>query len=62
MVREDLRARRLKWLMPEAASHEDGLFLYFPRRQSMAPKLRAFVESARAIASPTDTASSRDRK
>src|SRR6185295_8072619 len=48
MVREDLRAGRLKWLLPESASHEDGLFLYFPRRASMAPKLRAFIEAAKA--------------
>ena len=47
MVREDLRAGRLKWLLPDSASHEDGLFLYFPRRASMAPKLRAFIEAAR---------------
>jgi DNA-binding transcriptional LysR family regulator len=48
MVRDDLRAGRLKWLLPEAASHEDGLFLYFPRRASMAPKLRACMEAARS--------------
>lgn len=46
-VREDVRAGRLKWLLPESASHEDGLFLYFPRRAAMAPKLRAFIEAAR---------------
>jgi DNA-binding transcriptional LysR family regulator len=48
MVRDDIRAGRLKWLLPEAASHEDGLFLYFPRRASMAPKVRAFIEAAKA--------------
>src|SRR4051812_13608927 len=32
MVRQDLRAGRLTGLLPAAASHEDGLFLYFPRR------------------------------
>jgi DNA-binding transcriptional LysR family regulator len=47
MVREHLRAGRLKWVLPEAASHEDGLFLYFPKRASMAPKLRAMIEVAR---------------
>jgi DNA-binding transcriptional LysR family regulator len=46
-VREDIRAGRLKWLLPEAASHEDGLFLYFPQRASMAPKLRAFIDAAK---------------
>jgi DNA-binding transcriptional LysR family regulator len=48
MVRDDLRAGRLKWLLPEAASHEDGLFLYFPRRASMSTKLRAFIEAAKS--------------
>ncbi|HUQ12244.1 MAG TPA: LysR family transcriptional regulator [Steroidobacteraceae bacterium] len=47
MVREDLRAGRLRWLLPDSASHEDGLFVYFPRRASMAPKLRAFIEASR---------------
>jgi DNA-binding transcriptional LysR family regulator len=48
MAREDLRAGRLTRLLPDSASHEDGLFLYFPRRASMAPKLRAFIEAARS--------------
>jgi DNA-binding transcriptional LysR family regulator len=48
MVREDLRAGRLKWLLPEAASHEDGLFVYFPRRASMSSKLRAFIDAAKS--------------
>jgi DNA-binding transcriptional LysR family regulator len=49
MVRDDLRAGRLKWLLPEAASHEDGLFVYFPRRASMSTKLRAFIDAAKAV-------------
>jgi DNA-binding transcriptional LysR family regulator len=47
MVREELRAGRLKWLLPDAAMREDGLFVYFPRRASMAPKMRAFIEALR---------------
>jgi DNA-binding transcriptional LysR family regulator len=46
-VREDIRAGRLKWLLPTAASQEDGLFLYFPRRASMAAKLRAFIDAVK---------------
>jgi DNA-binding transcriptional LysR family regulator len=46
-VRDDLRAGRLKWLLPDSVSHEDGLFLYFPRRASMAPKLRAFIDAVK---------------
>ena len=48
VVRDDLRAGRLKWLLPEAAMREDGLFVYFPRRASMSPKMRAFIDAARA--------------
>jgi DNA-binding transcriptional LysR family regulator len=47
MVREELRAGRLKWLLPDAASKEDGLFVYFPRRASMSPKMRAFIDAIR---------------
>jgi DNA-binding transcriptional LysR family regulator len=46
-VREDIQQGRLRWLLPESALQEDGLFLYFPRRASMSPKLRAFIEVAR---------------
>src|SRR3954470_13795439 len=44
-VRDDLRAGRLRWLLPDTACHEDGLFLYFPRRASLSPKLRAFIDA-----------------
>ena len=32
-----------------AQSSMDGLFLYYPRRASMAPKLRAFIDVAKAV-------------
>jgi len=47
LVRRQLRAGELRWIMPEAAIEEPGLFLYFPRRASEAPKLRAFIDAAR---------------
>ena len=31
------------------AIEEPGLFLYFPRRAAMAPKLRAFIDTAQEI-------------
>ena len=49
MAREHVRGGRLKWVMPEAASHEEGLFVYFPRRAGMAPKMRAFIGVARDL-------------
>jgi DNA-binding transcriptional LysR family regulator len=47
LVRQDIRDSRLLWLLPETAIEEDGLFLYYPRRASEAPKLRAFIDIAR---------------
>ena len=47
IARESLRAGRLKWLLPDTAIEEPGLFAYYPRRASDAPKLRAFVDCAR---------------
>jgi DNA-binding transcriptional LysR family regulator len=48
MVRRHLRDGSLCWILPDSAIEEPGLFLYFPRRGSDAPKLRAFIEAARA--------------
>jgi DNA-binding transcriptional LysR family regulator len=50
LARKEIRAGRLLRLLPQAAIEEDGLFLYFPRRASLAPKLRAFIEAAKATA------------
>jgi DNA-binding transcriptional LysR family regulator len=50
LVREALRSGRLVQLLPEAAFEEPGLFLYFPRRAALAPKLRAFIDVARSLA------------
>jgi len=47
LVREDLRAGRLRRVLPETSIEEPGLFLYFPRYASAAPKLRAFIDVAR---------------
>jgi hypothetical protein len=35
--------------MPEASAEQPGLFLYFPRGASEAPKLRAFIYTARDV-------------
>jgi DNA-binding transcriptional LysR family regulator len=47
LVREDLRANRLRQILPQASINEPGLFLYFPRHMSETPKLRAFIDTAR---------------
>lgn len=47
LVRQDLDAGRLKQVLPAASIQEPGLFLYFPRHASQAPKLRAFIDVIR---------------
>lgn len=47
LARPHIRAHRLRWLLPDSAIEEPGLFLYFPKRASEAPKLRAFIDAAR---------------
>jgi DNA-binding transcriptional LysR family regulator len=49
LVRHHLDAGHLVQVIPETAIMEPGLLLYFPRRSGMAPKLRAFIETARQV-------------
>jgi DNA-binding transcriptional LysR family regulator len=49
LVRVDLREEHLRWVLPETAIEEQGLFVYFPQRTSLAPKLRAFIDVARSL-------------
>jgi DNA-binding transcriptional LysR family regulator len=49
LVRAHIAAGRLVQILPQSAIEEPGLFLYFPRRASMAPKLRAFIDTAQEI-------------
>jgi DNA-binding transcriptional LysR family regulator len=52
LVREEIRDGALRWVLPQAAIDEPGLFLYFPRRAAEAPKLRAFIQVAREVLRP----------
>ena len=47
LARPELEAGTLHQVLPRSAFEEPGLFLYFPRRASQAPKLRAFIDVAR---------------
>jgi DNA-binding transcriptional LysR family regulator len=47
LARPYLRDHSLKWLLPQTAVEHDGMFLYYPRRASLAPKLRAFIDVAK---------------
>jgi DNA-binding transcriptional LysR family regulator len=47
LARRYLREGSLKWLLPQTAIEHDGLFLYYPKRASLTPKLRAFIDVAK---------------
>jgi DNA-binding transcriptional LysR family regulator len=47
LARPYLRDGSLKWLLPQTAVEQEGAFLYYPRRASLAPKLRAFIETTK---------------
>jgi len=47
LARRYLREGSLKWLLPQSATEYDGLFLYYPKRAALAPKLRAFIDVAK---------------
>ncbi len=49
LVRAELRDEHLRWVLPEASIEEQGLFLHFPQRAALAPKLRAFIDVARTF-------------
>jgi len=54
LARRYLRDGSLKWLLPQTAIEHDGLFLYYPRRASLAPKLRAFIDVAKKTLKSTE--------
>ena len=47
LARRYVREGSLEWLLPQSVVEHDGLFLYYPRRASLAPKLRAFIDVAK---------------
>jgi DNA-binding transcriptional LysR family regulator len=49
LARRELRDRTLRRVLPGSAIEEPGLFLYFPRRASDAPKLRTFINVTREV-------------
>ena len=51
LVQGELASRRLVQLIPEASFEEPGLYLYFPRGSAETPKLRAFIDTVKAIGS-----------
>jgi DNA-binding transcriptional LysR family regulator len=49
LVQTEIASGRLVQLLGDYAVMEAGLFLYFPRRAELAPKLRAFIDTVRQI-------------
>jgi DNA-binding transcriptional LysR family regulator len=47
LARRYLREGSLEWLLPQSATEYDGMFLYYPKRASLAPKLRVFIDVAK---------------
>jgi DNA-binding transcriptional LysR family regulator len=66
IAREHVTAGRLDEVLSKFAPSTLGVFLYFPDRKQVSPKLRAFIEHARAFAesqgNPTGPARRRSRK
>jgi DNA-binding transcriptional LysR family regulator len=50
VVRAEIAAGRLTEVLPKATNEWPGLFLYYPERASLAPKLRAFIDTVRDVA------------
>jgi DNA-binding transcriptional LysR family regulator len=49
LVRADIAAGHLTQVLPKSSHEWPGLFLYYPQRASLAPKLRAFIDTARDV-------------
>jgi len=49
VVCADIAAGRLTQVVPGSASEWPGLFLYYPKTAAMAPKLRAFIDTAKDV-------------
>ncbi|MEO1638589.1 MAG: LysR family transcriptional regulator [Pseudomonadota bacterium] len=49
LAQDAIEAGQLREVLPKASLEEDGLSLYFPQNASRAPKLRAFIDTAKAV-------------
>ncbi len=60
---EHLASGRLEEVLGKHASSTAGVFLYFPHRRQVLPKLRAFIDHVRAaMAAPPERAGAVKRK
>src|SRR6266851_1590655 len=49
LVRADIAAGHLTQVLPKSSSQWPGLFLYYPKRAALAPKLRAFIDTTKEV-------------
>src|SRR5262249_42601431 len=56
IAREHVKTGRLGEGLGKCAPSRSGVFLYFPDREQVSPKLRAFIEHARTFAASRDSA------
>ncbi len=49
VVRADIAAGHLTQVLPKSSSEWPGLFLYYPKRAALAPKLRAFIDTTKEV-------------
>lgn len=61
IAQEHVMAGRLEEVLGEFAPSTLGVFLYFPDRRQLSPKLRAFIEHARRFAAPRDNPNEKSR-
>ena len=62
IAREHVTAGRLDEVLGKCAPTTRGVFLYFPDRKQVSPKLRAFIEHARAFVASRDDAKDPGRR
>jgi DNA-binding transcriptional LysR family regulator len=62
IAREHVAAGRLEEVLGKYAPSTLGVFLYFPNRKQVSPKLRAFIEHARTSVASRDNARSPGRR
>lgn len=61
IAREHLEAGRLEEVLGRYAPSTLGVFLYFPNRKQLSPKLRVFIEHARALPAASEPKQARVR-
>src|SRR5262249_52191320 len=62
IVREHVLAGRLREVLAKYAPTTLGVFLYFPDRKQVSPKLRAFIDHAREFATSRAEARNKNQR